>query len=72
MYKRDYKTAKITDASFIVQKSDPDGKHKDNNCYDATCDYHFYITYGQQYFLVVNWSKTETKRVSFEIVDFAS
>ena len=72
MYQRDYKTAKITDAGFIIKESSEGGKYKGNKCFDSTCDSHFYVTYGQQYFLVVNWSKTETARMPFEIVDFAS
>ena len=47
LYRRDYKTAKYSDASFLVKESDENGKYAGNKCFENTCDAHFYVTYGQ-------------------------
>jgi hypothetical protein len=65
LYHRDYKTVKYSDTDFIIKQSDDTGTLPGNSCYNQQCNNYFYVTYGQQYFHLVNWDKTNAKTVTF-------
>lgn len=72
LYHRDYKTVKYSDTDYIVSKSDDTGTLPGNSCFNQECNNYFYVTYGQQYFHLVNWDNTESKSVTFTAFDLGA
>ena len=66
---RDYKTLKYSDTEYMVTASDDSGTRPGALCRESECNNYFYVTYGRQYFLLVNWDYTNSNSVNFEVVD---
>ena len=72
LYHRDYKTVKYSDTDHIIKQSDDTGTLPGNSCYNQECNNYFYVTYGQQYFHLVNWDKTNSQTVTFTAFDLGA
>jgi hypothetical protein len=66
LYRREYKSAKWTDGNYLIKEGDNKAR-----CSTEECKSNFYITYGKQYFAIINWDTVNTIEVPFETVDFA-
>ena len=72
LYQRDYKTVKYSDTDYIIKTSDDTGTLPGNSCYNQECNNYFYVTYGKQYFHLVNWDKVNSNSVSFTAYDLGA
>ena len=64
---------KYSDVDYAITVSDPKrNTNPGQSCMDVECENYYYITYGRQYFMLVNWDFTEKKKVKYKVFDIGA
>ena len=59
MYHREDRSLQYSDTEFLVLTGDEDGDTPNADCFTELCHNYYYVTYGKQYFHLVNWDFEE-------------